>query len=306
MVCEEMDAHIGEASHPGPKRIVKPKRARDRHVNQQPSAEHAAQVANTSVTNTAEHAAQVANTAEHAAAQEVHTSSTLHHDKSRETAYGMRADAHIGEASHRGPVQAEMNGRFGAGKQSITACLFISVACVLSVCDGMGCGLTALRMNDASLNRYIACEISEDAKRIAKNVNPDIDKGSNIDHSWHSIIFNIAEEDIKALGNDSIKMYLAGPPCQDFSKLRLIVKKSAKKKAAELRPGLNGPNGRCFRQVMQIWEWIKKYNPSYEFMIECVLFDDMKDDWKEVCDTFGNPMVINAERYSYTHRVRAY
>ena len=34
------DAHIGEASHPGPKRIVKPKRARDRHVNQQPSAEH--------------------------------------------------------------------------------------------------------------------------------------------------------------------------------------------------------------------------------------------------------------------------
>ena len=123
---------------------------------------------------------------------------------------------------------------------SVLKCILVSVSCALSVCDGMGCGLISLRANNVdSLDRYLAVEISEDARRIAKNANPYIKGKLNIDHSWHTNLYNITEPDIEALGHDSIKLFLAGPPCQDFSKLRLIVRSSAKRDARELRPGLD-------------------------------------------------------------------
>ena len=66
----------------------------------------------------------------------------------------------------------------------------LTVACVISVCDGMGCGLMALQdtLKDNSqfdTHRYLACEISDDAKKIATNANPVTDK-FHMDHSWHS------------------------------------------------------------------------------------------------------------------------
>ena len=88
--------------------------------------------------------------------------------------------------------------------------------------------------------------------------------------------------------------------------MRLITRKSSKKAAKELRPGLNGPNGRVFRQVIQILQWVLKYNPDCEFLIENVNFSDMEADWSEICNAIGTPMVIDSQRYSYTRRNRAY
>ena len=64
------------------------------------------------------------------------------------------------------------------------------------------------------MDRYIVVEISEDARRIAKNANPFVEGALNIDHSWHTNVLNIAEEDIKSLGHNAIKLFLAGPPCK--------------------------------------------------------------------------------------------
>ena len=221
--------------------------------------------------------------------------------------YGKRGDAHIGEASHPGPHQRQ--GAISASNRKalpVTTWMLVTVACVLSLCDGMGCGLMSLRQNDARFDRYLATEIDKDAKRIAMNANPDIPGLPRMDHSWHSNAYNITEEDIEALGYNSIKLFLAGPPCQDFSKLRLITRKSARKKAAELRPGLNGPNGRMFREVIKILQWVLKYNPDCEFLIECVDFSDMAEDWDEICGALGPPMLINAQWYSFSRRNRAY
>ena len=101
-------------------------------------------------------------------------------------------------------------------------------------------------------------------------------------------------------------MLLSGPPCQDFSKLRLISKRSAHTKVSNLRPGLNGPHGRVFRNVIQILQWVLKHNPDCEFLIENVVFDDTPNDWKEICDVLGRSVLINCQSYSYTKRYRAY
>jgi hypothetical protein len=200
------------------------------------------------------------------------------HDKSRDTAFGHRGDAHIGEASHPGPLDAQ---RRTQTRPSLISIFMLTVACVISVADGMGCGLMALQDNlrDAShfdTHRYLACEISEDARKIAVNANPSTDK-FHLDHSWHHNAYDITEADIAALGRNSVKMFLSGPPCQDFSRLRLLVKKSARNKHKALRPGLEGPNGMLFAQVIQILQWTLKHNPDCEYLIECVKFKDMED-----------------------------
>lgn len=112
-----------------------------------------------------------------------------------DTAFGHRGDAHLGEASHPGPVYRETRTRF-----TIAQFITIAVACAISVCDGMGCGLISLRDCDSDINRYIAVEIDEDAKCIAKNASPHKDGKMNLDHTWHSNLYNITEDDIIALG----------------------------------------------------------------------------------------------------------
>ena len=251
-------------------------------------------------TNSAEHAAQVTNTSI-TATQEVHISGIPHHDRSRETAYGMKADAHVGEASHPGPSNIIVYRR-----PSFLSLLIMSVVCVLSLCDGMGCGKISLTANNANYNRYIAVEISEDAKRIARNANPPTSGMPHIDHSWHSNVHDITEQDIEDLGQNSIKLFLAGPPCHDFSRLRLITRNRAKKKVHELRPGLNGPNGRVFREVIKILQWVLKHNPDCEYLIENIDFSDMGDNWSEICSAIGEPILIDAQQYSFTRRYRAY
>ena len=76
--------------------------------------------------------------------------------------------------------------------------MIITVACVLSIGDGMGCGLTALREHNAVFDRYIAVEIPKDARLIATNTNPNSPGLPRIGHSWHTNLLDITEADIMA------------------------------------------------------------------------------------------------------------
>jgi hypothetical protein len=51
---------------------------------------------------------------------------------------------------------------------------------------------------------------------------------------------------------------------------------------------------------------VRELNPECKYFIENVVFNDMANDWKEVCDNFGEPTVVDAKDYSYTTRRRAY
>jgi hypothetical protein len=74
------------------------------------------------------------------------------HDRSRDTAYGLRGDAHIGEASHPGPVEE---------------------AIVLALCSGMSTGLLALSLVGARFTRFIAVEHNDVTKVVAGSLNRD-------------------------------------------------------------------------------------------------------------------------------------
>ena len=97
-----------------------------------------------------------------------------------------------------------------------------------------------------------------------------------------------------------------GSNCQGFSRMMFLPDRQGKspKKCTDLRPGLNGPNGKISRKCIQVWRRIMKYNPKYIYLFENVVFDDLPD-WHQVNRWLGKPTVIHTRYYSNTSRQRA-
>ena len=218
---------------------------------------------------------------------------------------GHRGDAHIGEASHPGPLGNVFGPRLlgkAMGISSPTASAMATLLIVLSLCDGMSCGHMSLRRCDATFDRFIAVENDKWAQAVSKATSYKTSEHFPVpDHGWHNDIFNITEKDVIDLGPNNITLCLFGPPCGDFSKLRLLTAGGG-----DPRPGLRGENGKKFRQCITVLGWVLKHNPNCEFMCECVDFRDMKDDWDEICRALGKPEMVNSAVYSFTKRSRAY
>jgi len=73
----------------------------------------------------------------------------------------------------------------------------------------------------------------------------------------HNDIFAIKEKHIASLPPNSLKLYGAGPMCNDFTKLRLLpdredYKGPKRKPGVDPHPGLDGKYGKTFRQVIAI------------------------------------------------------
>ena len=193
---------------------------------------------------------------------------------------------------------------------------------IISLCDGIGGGATALvAAGVQDVTQYIGVENNPTARKIAKHANPKTDIFPGINHDWHQDITKITEADIQALPAGSVVGLIAGTPCGDFSKNRLLPStapyvearmKQAKNEGGKYvvtkfpRKGLSGKLGGLFRTAIQIWRWVKIHHPRATFFFENVVFNDMEDDWKEVNATLGEPLVINSMDYSTTARNRAY
>ena len=117
-------------------------------------------------------------------------------------------------------------------------------------------------------------------------------------------MFELTRETLEAFRN--IILFCGGPLCEDFSRKRLLPDFNGNKPMDYPRPRLDGPKGRTFRQTIRLWVIVKELSPECKYFIENVVFNDMANDWKEVCDSFGVPTVVDAEDYSYTARRRAY
>ena len=61
-----------------------------------------------------------------------------------------------------------------------------------------------------------------------------------------------------------------------------------------------------FRVITKIWGGVQKYHPECKFFIENVVFDDMKEDWAEVCDALRKPIIVCSDKISHTKRNCAY
>ena len=181
----------------------------------------------------------------------------------------------------------------------------------MSACDGIGMGAYILNRLDADISRYIGMETSAVARIICNNLNP-LDKShfNGVDHSWHTGIYHVTEDDIAALGHNRIKMYIMATPCEDWSKYRLLPSRyknmKSKKRPVEPPPGLRGKKGAVTIQALQIWSLILEYNHECEMSSENIKFDDMQADWQIDCKALGTPLILDAADYSMARRVRAY
>lgn len=152
---------------------------------------------------------------------------------------------------------------------------------VLSLFDGISCGMIALERAGFEVENYYSSEIDKQAIGISSNNYPNIKRLGTVE--------NWKQWDIDW---SSIDLLIGGSPCQGFSS-------SGK--------GLNfdDPRSKLFFVFSDILKHIKELNPNVKFMLENV---KMKEEWCNVITEYlGVSYVeINSRNFSAQNRVRYY
>lgn len=152
---------------------------------------------------------------------------------------------------------------------------------VLSLFDGMSCGLTALKDSGIPVTKYYASEIDKYAIQIAMKNHPEIIQLGNVEN-WRD--WDIEKPDL----------IIGGSPCQNLS---MAVIQNIKH-----NQGLNGEKSSLFYEFLAIKE---HYNPQW-FMLENVggMTNANKDliTAAMVCE----PVRINSNLFSAQDRDRYY
>jgi DNA (cytosine-5)-methyltransferase 1 len=152
---------------------------------------------------------------------------------------------------------------------------------VLSLFDGISCGMIALERAGIEIDNYYSSEIDEQAISISKKNYPNINRLGTVE-KWK-------EWDIDW---SKIDLLIGGSPCQGFSS-------SGK--------GLNfeDPRSKLFFVFSDILNHIKTFNPNVKFMLENV---KMKNEWCNVITEYlgVNYEEINSRYFSAQNRVRYY
>ena len=148
---------------------------------------------------------------------------------------------------------------------------------VVSLFDGISCGLVALKNLGIEVEEYHAFEIDENAIKVSKNHHPEIIRYGDV----------MAADFSQFIGVD---LLLGGSPCQDLS-----IQKAN-------REGLKGSKSSLFWKYKEALDVIK---PKY-FLFENV--GSMKDADKQIItDALGvKPVMINADSFLPQNRERYY
>ena len=153
---------------------------------------------------------------------------------------------------------------------------------VLSLFDGISCGMVALERADIPVERYVAYEINEPSIRISKKNYPDIEHRGDVTTADFS----------EYIGFD---LLIGGSPCQDLSILNTVYRQSGE-------TGLKGKKSRLFYAYVDAMHTV---NPRY-FLFENVA--SMKVDWRDdITRELGvEPVMINSALVSAQERKRLY
>ena len=121
---------------------------------------------------------------------------------------------------------------------------------VLSLFDGISCGMVALERAGIKVDNYYGSEIDKWAIEISKNNYPEIIQIGDI--------LKIKNKDLFLL--PKIDMVIGGSPCQDISNL------------SKNQEGLSGKKSGLFFEYLRILRWIKKNNnKDVLFLLENVV-----------------------------------
>ena len=153
---------------------------------------------------------------------------------------------------------------------------------VLSLFDGISCGMIALERANIKVDKYYSSEIDKNAITISNNNYPNIIRLGDVT--------KITKETISGL--EKIDLVLAGSPCQGFS---------------NNGKGLNfeDPRSKLFFNFVDILNWVMENNPNVKFLLENV---HMKKEWVTVISNYLNvgPLNINSKLVTAQNRPRLY
>ena len=154
---------------------------------------------------------------------------------------------------------------------------------VLSLFDGISCGIVALERAGVKVKKYYASEIDKYAIEISNKNYPQIIQLGDIRNVTEDVLESIMPIDI----------IIGGSPCQDLS--------NYKYDRGEVR-GLNGEKSGLFYEYIRILKYVK---PKY-FLLENVA--SMEDKWKDLMsEIIGvQPIMINSALVCAAERKRLY
>ena len=154
---------------------------------------------------------------------------------------------------------------------------------VLSLFDGISCGMIALERANIRVDNYYSSEIEKSAIEISNKNYPDIIRLGDIT--------KIDDEILKTL--PKIDLILAGSPCQGFSRNGNMLNFEHKQ-------------SKLFFDFIRILDWIKNNNnQDVKFLLENV---EMKKEWRDIITSFVKvePLDINSKLVSAQNRPRVY
>lgn len=160
---------------------------------------------------------------------------------------------------------------------------------VLSLFDGISCGMVALERAGISVEKYYASEIEPSAIKVSKKNYPSIIQLGDIE--------NITKETIEQIGN--IDLVIGGSPCQGLSSSNVWLKDG--------EYGVNGTGkSRLFWQYVRVLQLVKEQNPNVRFLLENVGSASAND--KEIINKTLNctGVTFNSQLLSAQNRNRVY
>lgn len=152
---------------------------------------------------------------------------------------------------------------------------------VLSLFDGISCGMVALERAGIPVDTYYASEIDKNAIAISQKNYPNIIRLGDVT-KWREWDIPWAE----------IDLLIGGSPCQGFS-------------FAGKQLNFNDPRSKLFFEFVDILNNIRKQNPNVKFLLENV---KMKAEWRDVISGYlgVKPIRINSALVSAARRDRLY
>jgi DNA (cytosine-5)-methyltransferase 3A len=152
---------------------------------------------------------------------------------------------------------------------------------VLSLFDGISCGMVALERAGIKVDKYYASEIDTHAINISKKNYPEIIHLGDVT-KWQE--WNVPWGEIDLL--------IGGSPCQGFSFAGKML-------------NFDDARSKLFFVYVDILNHIKSVNPNIRFLLENV---KMKTEWQDVISEYlgVNPIRINSALVSAAKRDRLY
>ena len=157
---------------------------------------------------------------------------------------------------------------------------------VISLFDGISCGLQALKNSGIKVDKYFASEIDKYAIKVSNNNHPEIIRIGDVAKVSYKngILYTESGEH----NVPKIDLILAGSPCQGFS-------------FAGKQLNFNDPRSKLYFEFARFLREVRSDFPDVKFLLENV---KMKSDFEQVitCDLGVLPIKLNPVKTNHFYQ----